>query len=464
MLSLVAVLAAWSGDSAAEWGTEASVRLAKASAMRTEANRALGTATQIRIFDSVSFNAVVTAYTSGDPAEFRLAARRLRPGYRAAFTAWLATHPLKNPHAPPDPSYLPQYRIPQEAQGRALDAKAETFFKAGQAAGATVIGTSGSRSCWPPCCSSSGSAGTSRCARRAWACSGSRVSCWRSRRSGCWTCRDHRRERTQAKTQVGMVAGRARRRRGWLHAQDAAAELRPRHLPRVPCLVRAPGRVVRGGRRALVDLAALRGVLARARGPGHRRRGRALRCRRRSRHQADRGRPGPARRRADDATGGRARQGPRARPDRRRRLRRLTTSAGQRRTRTAGQAEGRLATPRALQGSGEWSPTKARSLSRTRNVRSIATGFSPPKPPRTGSSRTWMRSIVATITAITENMSAAWAYQRSPLSAKNRTKPKMTAAMKNSVTHRGPGMTPAAPWVRSARACSRSAVRSRYLS
>jgi len=137
MLSLVAVLAAWSGYCAAKWGTEASVRLAKASAMRTEANRALGTATQIRIFDSVSFNAVVTAYTSGDPAEFRLATRRLRPGYRAAFTAWLATHPLKNPHAPPDPSYLPQYRIPQEAQGRALDAKAETFFKAGQAAGAT---------------------------------------------------------------------------------------------------------------------------------------------------------------------------------------------------------------------------------------------------------------------------------------------------------------------------------------
>jgi hypothetical protein len=137
MLSLVAVLAAWSGYCAAKWGTEASVRLAEASAMRTEANRALVTANQIRISDSVSFNAVVTTFVAGDPAEFRLATRRLRPGYRAAFTAWLATHPLKNPHAPPDPSYLPQYRIPQEAQGRALDAKAETFFKAGQAAGAT---------------------------------------------------------------------------------------------------------------------------------------------------------------------------------------------------------------------------------------------------------------------------------------------------------------------------------------
>src|SRR5205085_11217322 len=132
ILSLVAVLAAWSGYCAAKWGTEASVRLAKASAMRTEANRALGTATQIRIFDSVSFNAVVTAFTAKDPAVLRLAERRLRPGYRPAFNAWVATHPLKNPDAPPGPSYMPQYRIPQEAQGRALDAKAEAAFKEGQ--------------------------------------------------------------------------------------------------------------------------------------------------------------------------------------------------------------------------------------------------------------------------------------------------------------------------------------------
>src|SRR4051794_4830643 len=137
MLSLVAVLAAWSGYCAAKWGTEASVRLAEASAMRTEANRALVTANQIRISDSVSFNAVVTTFVAGDPAEFRLATRRLWPGYRAAFTAWLETHPLKNPHAPPDPSYLPQYRIPQDAQGRVLGGKAVTCCKGGQAAGAS---------------------------------------------------------------------------------------------------------------------------------------------------------------------------------------------------------------------------------------------------------------------------------------------------------------------------------------
>jgi len=134
----VALLAAWSGYSAAKWGTESSLSLAKASSTRSKANVAQIQATQIRTLDSVSFNAAATAYTAGDPKLFRLAVRRLRPGYRPAFEAWLALHPLKNPRAPADPSYLPQYRIPQEAQGRALTAKADHYFEEGQSAAGTA--------------------------------------------------------------------------------------------------------------------------------------------------------------------------------------------------------------------------------------------------------------------------------------------------------------------------------------
>lgn len=138
LLSVVALLAAWSGFSAAKWGTESSLSLAKASSTRTKASLAQIQATQIRTLDSVSFNAAETAYTSKDPRLFRLAVKRLRPGYRPAFAAWLAFHPLKNPKAPPDPSYLPQYRIPQEARGKALTAKADAYFSEGQSAAATA--------------------------------------------------------------------------------------------------------------------------------------------------------------------------------------------------------------------------------------------------------------------------------------------------------------------------------------
>jgi hypothetical protein len=138
VLSLVALLAAWSGFSAAKWSTHSSITLAKASATRAKAGVAEIQAIQIRTLDSVSFNAVATAYASGDKKLFAVTLRRLRPGYRVAMNAWLALHPLTNPRAPPGPSYMPQYRIPQEAQSRALDVTAASYLAEGQAAGHTA--------------------------------------------------------------------------------------------------------------------------------------------------------------------------------------------------------------------------------------------------------------------------------------------------------------------------------------
>jgi len=137
LLSLVAVLAAYSGYAAAKWGTESSVSLARASALRTKANRADLEALQLRTLDSVSFNAWFAAFTAGNVGAERLAEKRLRPGYRPAFHAWLATDPAHNPNAPPGPAYMPQYVIPQEVASKAFDAQADAAFAKGSAAGAT---------------------------------------------------------------------------------------------------------------------------------------------------------------------------------------------------------------------------------------------------------------------------------------------------------------------------------------
>ena len=138
LLSVVALLAAWSGYSAAKWGTESSLSLARASAARAKANLDGIQAIQIRTLDSVSFNAAETAYAANDKRLFALDLRRLRPGYKPAVQAWLATHPLKNPKAPPDPSYMPQYVIPQEAQARTLNAQATATFTHGESAASTA--------------------------------------------------------------------------------------------------------------------------------------------------------------------------------------------------------------------------------------------------------------------------------------------------------------------------------------
>lgn len=138
LLSAVALLAAYSGFAAAKWSTESSVSLAKASALRTKASRADLEALQTRTLDSVSFNAWFAAFVAGNKRAEQLAQARLRPGYRPAFNAWLATDPAHNPNAPPGPAYVPQYVIPQQAQANHLDAQADEEFTAGSDAGGTA--------------------------------------------------------------------------------------------------------------------------------------------------------------------------------------------------------------------------------------------------------------------------------------------------------------------------------------
>ncbi len=138
LLSLVAVLAAYSGYAAAKWETQSSLSLAAASADRTRANRADLEGLVTRAADSASFNAWFAAFVAGTAADERVAITRMRPGYRPAFDAWLATDPANNPNAPAGPGYMPQYVIPQDLLATAYDARADAAFKHGSDAGTTA--------------------------------------------------------------------------------------------------------------------------------------------------------------------------------------------------------------------------------------------------------------------------------------------------------------------------------------
>jgi hypothetical protein len=140
LLAVVAVLAAYSGFAAAKWGTESSLQLAKASAARTEANRAAYQAADLRNFDSLTFNAWFTAYVAGNKNAMRVAEYRFRPDFLVAFNAWLKTHPFTNRNAPKGPTYMPEYRQPELAQANRLDATADGHYALGEAAGANSDG------------------------------------------------------------------------------------------------------------------------------------------------------------------------------------------------------------------------------------------------------------------------------------------------------------------------------------
>jgi hypothetical protein len=137
LLSIVALMAAWSGYAAAKWSTESRVDLAAASTKRSEANRAYLQSQSLRNFDSTTFDAWFSAFTVGNKQAMALAERRFRPEFKVAFDAWRATHPESNPDAPKGPTYMPQYRQPGLAVANSLDAQATQAFTDGSGAGET---------------------------------------------------------------------------------------------------------------------------------------------------------------------------------------------------------------------------------------------------------------------------------------------------------------------------------------
>src|SRR5262245_60492872 len=132
LLSVVTITAAWSGYSAAKWGTESSLQLAKASATRTKANRAFQESLTLRSADAATFNAWFAAYLAGNKTDERVAEKRFRSGYDVAFRAWLATKPFTNPAAPKGPQYMPQYKPTGAAQSKLLDAQADAHYANGE--------------------------------------------------------------------------------------------------------------------------------------------------------------------------------------------------------------------------------------------------------------------------------------------------------------------------------------------
>jgi hypothetical protein len=138
LLSIVALLAAWSGYAAAKWTTESRVSLAEASTARTKASRANLEAIELRNFDSSTFEAWFAAYVAGNEQAVALAERRFRPAFRVAFDAWRATRPETNPNAPRGPTFMPQYRQPELEVARRLDDQADEAFASGASAGNTA--------------------------------------------------------------------------------------------------------------------------------------------------------------------------------------------------------------------------------------------------------------------------------------------------------------------------------------
>jgi hypothetical protein len=131
LLAVVALLAAWSGFSAAKWSTESRLSIAEASTIRNSANTAQLEGLDARLGDALVFNSWLDAHALGNTEAEAIALRRFRPELRTAFDAWWATNPDTNPDAPAGPQAMPEYEAPGTKEAEKLTHEAEARFASG---------------------------------------------------------------------------------------------------------------------------------------------------------------------------------------------------------------------------------------------------------------------------------------------------------------------------------------------
>jgi hypothetical protein len=138
LLASVALLAAWSGYAAAKWSTESRLELSQSTKHRTLSTEASLESMESTNFDASTFNAWFTAWIAGDEEAQALAERRFSEEFTVAFDAWMATDPANNPEAPKGPTYMAEYRLPQdevyEAEGHLADEAYERGAESGETA------------------------------------------------------------------------------------------------------------------------------------------------------------------------------------------------------------------------------------------------------------------------------------------------------------------------------------------
>jgi len=125
LLAVAAVATAWSSYQSARWSGVQANAYSGASAQRIEATKAATEAGQQTEVDVITFTQWADAYAAGETMLANFYFQRFRPEFRPAVRAWIATHPLKNPNAPPTPFAMPQYRSVKTTEAAALEAKAE---------------------------------------------------------------------------------------------------------------------------------------------------------------------------------------------------------------------------------------------------------------------------------------------------------------------------------------------------
>lgn len=128
LLSVTAVLTAWSGFEASKWGGEMSIAFSRASTQRIEASTERTRSEAARAIDLQVFSLYLEGVANGNEVLEDFARDRFTPHFEPAFEEWLASRPLQNPDAAESPFALDAYVPPGEVEAVEADARADEYF------------------------------------------------------------------------------------------------------------------------------------------------------------------------------------------------------------------------------------------------------------------------------------------------------------------------------------------------
>lgn len=123
VISLTAVLTAWTTFQSAKWSGEQLTAISQATATRAEAESWFNDAREQYIVDVQMFNAWLEATLVGNDELADSLEDRFPETLEEAFDQWTATSPLTSASAPLTP--LDEYDYPDDGRGEALEVEAE---------------------------------------------------------------------------------------------------------------------------------------------------------------------------------------------------------------------------------------------------------------------------------------------------------------------------------------------------
>lgn len=131
LLSITAVVTAWTGFQASKWGGAMSIAFSEASSSRITAARLEADANRRVTVQTGLFTQWLQAYQADDDELTDFLQSRFPEPLATAFPVWVASRPLVDPDAAATPFDLPEYAIPELAQAEAADARADRKFQQG---------------------------------------------------------------------------------------------------------------------------------------------------------------------------------------------------------------------------------------------------------------------------------------------------------------------------------------------